>query len=216
MSSYWVNNRKQLAISFERAMNYLIIISLPITAGTIVTADKIILIFKSGFAEAVLPMQIVIAGLIFIFINFPIGSLLNACDRQKINTVNMGIVTAASIILNLFLIAKFQAVGASLTVLITNVLMFILGIYWVGKIISYRKAKIIAVFLKSLLAAGLMAGLVLYFKPLVNIFALAPAGGAVYFIFLFLLGGFRKEDILSIYNSFISKRTEIMLPTDED
>lgn len=205
MSSYWVNNRKQLAVSFERAMNYLIIISLPITAGTIVIADKIILIFKSGFAEAVLPMQIIIASLVFIFLNFPIGSLLNACDRQKINTVNMGIVTVLSVILNLFLISKFQAIGASLTVLATNILMFILGIYWVGKIIDYRKGKIFLVFLKSLLAAVAMGALVLFFKPLVNIFALVPAAAAVYFILLFLLGGFRKEDIISIYNSFLNK-----------
>lgn len=205
MSSYWVNNRKQLAVSFERAMNYLIIISLPISAGTIVIADKIILIFKSGFAEAVLPMQIIIASLIFLFINFPIGSLLNACDRQKINTINMGIVTVISVILNLLLIPKFQAVGASLTVLFTNILMFILGIYWVGKIIDYQKAKIVLVFLKSFLAAAVMGGLVLYLKPTVNIFALVPAAGAVYFVLLFLLGGFTKEDIISIYQSFFKK-----------
>ncbi|MDD5031805.1 MAG: flippase [Patescibacteria group bacterium] len=216
MSSYWVNNRKQLAISFERAMNYLIIISLPITAGTIAIADKIILIFKSGFAEAILPLQIIIASLIFIFLNFPIGSLLNACDRQKINTINMGIVTALSVILNLVLISKFQAIGASLTVLATNALMFVLGIYWVGKIIDYRKRKIILVFLKSFLAAAVMSGLVLYFKPLVNIFVLVPMAGAVYFILLFLLGGFRKEDIISIYNSFTSRKKEAILPANED
>ena len=205
MSSYWVNNRKQLAVSFERAMNYLIIISLPITVGTIVIADKIILIFKSGFSEAVLPMQIIIASLIFLFINFPIGSLLNACDRQKINTINMGIVTVLSVVLNLFLISKFQAIGASLTVLATNILMFVLGIYWVGKIIDYRKGKIFLVFLKSFLAASAMGGLVLYFKPLINIFALVPAAGIIYFILLFLLGGFKKEDIISITESFFSK-----------
>ncbi|MDD5291490.1 MAG: flippase [Patescibacteria group bacterium] len=206
MSSYWVNNRKQLSVSFERAMNYLIIISLPITVGTIVTANKIILVFKSGFAEAVLPMQIIIASLVFLFVNFPIGSLLNACDRQKTNTINMGIVMAFSVVLNLFLISRFQAIGASLTVLFSNILMFILGIYWVGKIIDYRKIKIILVFLKSLIAAGLMGGLVLYFKPLVNIFILVPSAAILYFILLFLLGGFKKEDIISIYKSFAKKQ----------
>ena len=205
MSSYWLNNRQQLSITFERAMKYLIIISLPITAGTIILADKIILIFKSGYGEAILPLQITIASLLFIFINFPIGSLLNACDKQKINTTNMGIVMVASIILNLLLIPKFQVIGASITVLATNALMFILGIYWVGKVIEYKSGKVIITFLKSLLAILVMGIIVYYLKPLINIFTIIAIGGIVYFILLFLIGGFRKEDVMSIYNSFIKK-----------
>lgn len=205
MSTYWLKNKEQLAISFERAMNYLIIISLPITFGVIFLADKIILIFKSEFVEAILPMQIIIASLLFIFINFPIGSLLNACDRQRINTINMGIVTVACILLNIILIPKFQAIGASITVLITNFLMFILGIYWVPKIIKYNPLLIMKTFLKSLIACCVMALLLLYLKSCINIFIVVIFGGIIYFIILFLLKGFRKEDIISVYNSFIKK-----------
>jgi len=205
MSSYWLNNRKQLAISFERAMNYLIIISLPITAGIIILADKIILIFKSGYNEAILPMQIIICSLLFIFINFPIGSLLNACDKQKINTINMGIVMAVSVILNIILIPRFQAIGASITVLVTNFLMFILGMYWVPTIIKYRPLKIIMTFLKVLLATAIMGLGVFYLKPFINIFAVVIIGGLIYFVLLFLVRGIKKEDIISIYYSFIKK-----------
>ena len=156
MSSYWQNNRGQLLISFERAMNYLIIISLPIIIGTIVLADKIILLFSQGYSAAVLPLEISIIALFFIFINFPIGSLLNACDHQQKNTLNMGIVMLVSIVLNLLLIPRLQAVGASLTVLITNFLMFILGMYWVKKIIPYRYGKNLKIFAKVLFASLIM------------------------------------------------------------
>jgi O-antigen/teichoic acid export membrane protein len=205
MSSYWMNNRQQLAISFERAINYLIIISLPISIGIAVLADKIIIIFRSGFEEAILPMQIIIMALLFIFVNFPIGSLLNACDRQKINTINMITVTVCSVILNLILIPRYQAVGASLTVLFTNLLMFILGIIQVEKIIEYNKKKIILVFLKSLLTAGAMGVGVWYFKFSISIFTLVAGSGIFYFVFLFILGGFKKEDIASICRSFSRK-----------
>lgn len=205
MSTYWLKNREQLAISFERAINYLIIISLPITFGIIFLADKIILIFKSDFIEAILPMQIIIVSLLFIFINFPIGSLLNACDRQKINTTNMAIVTIVSVLLNIILIPKFQAIGASITVLATNFLMFALGIYWVPKIIKYRPLLIIKTFLKSLIACLVMAISLFYLKSFINIFIVVILGGIIYFAVLFLLKGFRKEDIISIYNSFIKK-----------
>ncbi len=206
MSSYWLHNREQLSVSFERAMNYLIIISLPITAGILILADKIILVFKAGYGEAVLPMQIIICALLFIFINFPVGSLLNACDRQKINTLNMAIVTIVSVIMNIILIPRFQAAGAGITVVATNLLMFILGMSRVGGIIKYRPGKIIKVFFKSLLAAALMGLCILYLKSSINVFAVIAAGGVIYFFVLFVIGGFRKEDVVSIYNSFVIRQ----------
>ena len=99
MSNYWVNNRQQLIITFERATNYLIIISLPISLGIIALADKMILLFKTGYNGAILPLQISMASLIFIFLVFPVGSLLNACDKQKQNTIIMGVTLFFSIIL---------------------------------------------------------------------------------------------------------------------
>ncbi len=202
MSSYWQNNREQLAISFRRALNYLIIISLPIVIGAVVLADKIILLFKSGFEGAILPLQISIIALFFIFINFPIGSLLNACDRQRRNTFNMAIVTIVSVIINLILIPRWQAVGASVTVLITNFLMFILGIYWAKKIITYRSGENWQVFFKALFASILMGIIILVGKGALNIFILAVLGAIIYFSSLFIMGGFRKSDIISVWQSF--------------
>ncbi|MFA6514210.1 MAG: flippase [Patescibacteria group bacterium] len=201
MSAYWSNNREQLVISFERAINYLIIISWPIIIGIILLADRIVLLFKSGYDGAILPLQISIISLFFIFINFPIGSLLNACDKQKKNTLNMGIVTIVSIVLNIILIPNFQAIGASITVLITNILMFILGIVLVKKIINYRVLKNLMVLFKSLVAASLMGVIIFLGKAYFNIFILIPLGGVLYFYLLYLLGGFKKEDIASVFKS---------------
>lgn len=202
LSYYWLYNKDQLRITFERSLNYLIIISLPIIFGAIILADKIVLIFKAGFSGATLPLQISIVSLLFIFINFPIGSLLNACDRQRRNTFNMMIVTIVSIVLNIFLIPYYQAVGASLTVLATNILMFILGISQVKKIIDYKARLNLILFAKALLAAALM-GLAVYFgQSYLPLLVATLLGGALYFIFLFWLKGFSREDILSIRKSF--------------
>jgi len=206
MSAYWVKNKEQLAITFERAMSYLIIISLPIAAGIIVLADKIILIFKSGFIESVLPLQIVMVSLLFIFLNYPIGSLLNACDKQKINTLNMGIVLILSIIVNLLLIPRWQAVGASITVVISHLAMFILGMYWVPKITAYRAGVIMKVFIKSLLAVIVMSLAALYLKSMLNVFMVVLISSLLYFVLIFLFGGFRKEDLFSIWHSFVKKQ----------
>ncbi|MFA5131167.1 MAG: flippase [Patescibacteria group bacterium] len=202
MSTYWHSNREQLLISFERALSYLIIISLPIIVGAVVLADKIVLLFKAGYGGALLPLQISIISLFFIFVNFPIGSLLNACDRQQKNTFNMGLVMVASVVLNLLLIPHWQAVGASITVLATNALMFVLGIYWVRKIIPYRARKNIIVFAKVLLASVVMGMIIYLGKTYLNVFVATLIGAALYFGILLLLGGFKREDIMSVVHSF--------------
>ncbi len=202
LSTYWHSNREQLAISFERAMNYLIIISLPIIVGCIVLSNKIILLFKAGYGGAQLPLEISIISLFFIFLNFPIGSLLNACDRQGRNTANMVMATVLSVVLNLLLIPHFKAVGASVTVLVTNLLMFILGLYWVKKIIVYRARKNLLVLAKVFLASLIMGIIIFIGKNYANVFIVTIIGALIYFVALLGLGGFSRADIISVLESF--------------
>ena len=202
LSHYWHNNREQLAVTFERAMNYLIIISLPVSVGGIILADKIMVIFTSGYNDAILPLQITMAAAIFMFLNFPVGSLLNACDRQKRNTVHMGIILAASVILNLILIPRYEAVGASLTVLITNIIMFCLGLAIVPQITKYDYKKIIIMLIKSLLAVAAMGLVGYYLKNQLNLILTVILAGTSYFIALYILKGYSQADVVSIYQSF--------------
>ncbi len=201
-AAYWSKNRDQLSITFERSMNYLIIISLPISVGVIVLADKIILLFKTEYGASILPLQINMIALIFIFINFPIGALLNACDKQKVNTRNMAATLSVSILMNIILIPRLHAVGASLTVVFTNILMFILGIWHVPSITKYNYRNIILNFLKTAFASFLMACVILYLKNYFNLFIVVAIAGFIFFFFLFLFKGFKKEDIASILRSF--------------
>ncbi len=202
LSAYWQYNRSQLAVTFERALNYLVIISWPIIFGVVLLADKIVLLFKGGYGGAVLPLRITIIALFFIFANFPIGSLLNACDRQRRNTWNMGIVAVVSILMNLALIPRFQAVGASVVVLITNILMFFLGIAAINGIMPYSWRRNLIVFAKTIIASVLMGVLIFLGKAYLNVFLLVILGAISYFLALYALGGFRRADLASVFKSF--------------
>lgn len=190
-----------MAITFERALNYLIVISLPISIGTIALADKIIMIFKPEYLEAVLPLQIIMAALPFIFLNFPIGSLLNGCDRQKINTRNMALTLAASILLNISLIPKYQAIGASITVLATNALMFALGAFQVRQIVKIKTKSIIMLFVKVFCSALIMGAAVFALKNSWPILVLIPSGALIFAAISFALGAIKLADIKSILNT---------------
>jgi O-antigen/teichoic acid export membrane protein len=200
-SLYYKNAPDQLRITFERAMNYLLIISLPISVGIIVLADKVMLIFKPEYMDAALPLRVSMLSLVFIFINFPIGSLLNACDQQKKNTRNMAIVLPVSIILNLILIPRLAVLGASLTVLLTNALMVSLGLWQVTRIVSVRASRLLLIFLKIMLAALFMGLFSWYLRERLNIFINIGLSAIIYIGILYPLGAFSKEDVKSILKS---------------
>ena len=205
LSHYWLHNQKQLLVSFKRALNYLIIISVPIIFGIIVLADKIVMLFGSAYNQAILPLQIIIIALLFIFLNYPIGSLLNACDRQKKNTFNMGLTVVLSVFLNLILIPMYQAVGAAITVLVSNMFMFFLGLYYSSQIMDLKLKSNFIVFLKTLVSAVIMATLVYILKDYLHIIILVLIAILVYFIFIFVFKAIKREDVLSIYRSLIKK-----------
>jgi len=204
LSLYWHNNRSQLSVTFTRAMQYSAIISLPIAIGGWVTADKLVMIFSDGYTGAVWPLRLGLAALPFMFLSFPIGSLLNACDRQKRNTYNMIIVLIASVVANLFLIPRYGVVGASLTVMITNILMVALGIGQIKAILG-QAPKLLGGLLKILLAAALMGLAVWQTKFIDNIFVLVAWGGLIYLAALFLVKALRWSDVTSIIKSFRRK-----------
>ncbi|MFH1583395.1 MAG: polysaccharide biosynthesis C-terminal domain-containing protein, partial [Candidatus Falkowbacteria bacterium] len=106
------------------------------------------------------------------------------------------------VILNLILIPRLEAAGASLTVLLTNLFMFILGMRVVPQIIKYDYKKIIVIFIKSLLAVAAMGLVCYYLKNRVNLILTIMSAGASYFIALYIFKGFSKEDVNSILKSF--------------
>jgi hypothetical protein len=83
--------------------------------------------------------------------------------------------------------------------------MFILGIYHVSKTIAYRQKKVILTFLKVLLSSLIMALAVFYLKNYLNVFLVVLIGGIIYFFALLSFKGVKREDFLSIYNSFLKK-----------
>jgi len=208
MSAYWQNNRAQLVVTFERAMNYLLIISLPISVFAMVMADKIVLIFKTEYLSAIIPIQIQLASLIFVFLSFPVGSLLNACDQQKKNTNIMLMATIASLVLNVLLIPSLKATGACIADLVTNAIVFILGMRLVWKIIPYNHKNNLIIFLKALGASLVMAIVAFVLKEHINIIIVALLSIPLYFAALFVFGGIAQADVMYIINSFVHKNAK--------
>ncbi len=225
MSAYYVSSKKQLAKTFEKSMYYLMILAVPISSGIIVLADKIVVSLSGpAYGTSVGPLRILIIGLFVIFLNFPVGAFLNACNRQKNNMINMAITVTVNVILNMFLIKRYTIIGAAIAALISGIVLFCLGLRLVRKIITYNKNFLLKTFGKTLLAAGAMSAILIVVKKffdfsinigrsaiLENIGALITLaiyiiiGVMVYGFALILLKGFALSDFRLIFNKFVKK-----------
>jgi len=201
-STYWKDKNEQLSISFERAFSYLNILSLPITVGVFLIADKIILVFKPEYISAIPVMKVAILALPFLFLIYPTGALLNACDKQKINTRNMGITLCVSFLLNFILITRYNSLGASIAILLSNAFMLFISLFEVKKTINFRFQKMFIQFFKTLSAAILMGFSVWFFKPLMNIFAVVALSAFLYLFLILSMGITKKEEVFNILRTF--------------
>jgi len=201
LSTYWHSNREQLAITFERAINYSLIIALPLCIGLASIAGPVVNIFATGFESAVLPFQVSAITIFFMFMNYPVGALLNACDRQKLNTRNMVITAVVSVLMNLILIKSFGVMGAISTAVITTALLFALN-FWEARQVVKLKASVMFLLLKVLASSLLMAVAIYWLNQWLNILVVVALAVLVYFSCLLVLGGIKKEDVFSVIKSF--------------
>ncbi|MFA5880336.1 MAG: flippase [Candidatus Margulisiibacteriota bacterium] len=206
ISTFFKTDKNSLNKVFTRAIYYLLIITIPMTAGIFVLAPEFInTLYTSAYAQAILPLKILILSLVFLFLNFPLGSLLNAADKQARNTINISLAMIFNIILNIILIPYYQATGAAMASLFSTIFLFLINIRAVKGIINIDNKYILSIAGKTILS-GIIMGLVIYYLKSQLYWLLAGIIGAiVYLILQFILSSITKRDILQMYQSFIKK-----------
>lgn len=208
MSSFYIEAKDKLKTVFDKSMFLLMILSIPISVGIITLADSIILaLYTSEYEASIVALQILISALVFIFMGYPVGAILNSCDRQAINTMNMGITMVVNIILNLILIPRYLHIGASIAALVSLGLLFFLNLCWVPKIINIDGRFLLVKLLKTCVCAAIMGAVIIILKPMIHFVLLIFIGAAVYGLLLFLIRGFTREDLHYIYESVFKRST---------
>lgn len=157
MSEAYVCDREHLTYLFERAMKYLIIVAMPIAVFLGVFSEEIILtIYTAEYAPAIIPMQILLASVIFAFIDFPVGALLNGCNRQAMQTTAMGVAMVVNVTANIVLIPSYGVIGAAIAALLGNIVLFVAGYVFVPRIALVHHRRIIG----WAIGAGSLAGVI--------------------------------------------------------
>lgn len=178
-SEYFAHSKEKLAFIFEQGIKYLLIIAFPIAIGIALLAkDIVITLYTTEYANSILPLQILIISLLFSFVSFPIGSFLNACNKQAIQTVIVGTVMVINIILNLALIPRYGVVGAASAAFVGNFLLTVIGYSFVPRITRISHMFLLKTIFQVILATVVM-GVFVWYTSTVAHFTVAIAIGAV-------------------------------------
>lgn len=206
MSNYFVNSKDLLAKTYERALYYLMIMAMPIAFGVLVLAEPFItLIYGEEYRPAILALQIMIFSVIFIFIQFPVGSLLNAANRQSTNSLMMGLAMVINIIANLILIPRLSFTGAAIANLLTLSFLFFSTFIAARSTVKIDLLRFTTRAVKILLSAVVMST-TLYFLQSWSLFILVPLGALIYFLVLFTVRGLTFVEIRKIFNAVFKRQ----------
>lgn len=186
-SEYFTSNKQKLAHLFEQGMVYLLLIAAPVAVGIATLAPDIILsIYTDEYANAILPLQILMSSLVFSFLSFPIGACLNACHRQTAQTVIVAITLVVNVSMNLWLIPLYGVVGAACAAVAGNAILAVAGYTMLPKIMSLPHLAMAWRAVRILLSAAAM-GWIVYMVNTQTSFLLAIVAGAMsYPILLFV------------------------------
>jgi O-antigen/teichoic acid export membrane protein len=116
---------------YSGSLRLMAIVAAPLAAGLSAIAPKFILsVYGVGFIGAVAPLSILPWVLIPIFLDFPVGSLLNASHRAHLKTTAMGMTMVLNAALNALLVPLYGPVGAAWASVGSFTLLFFFGLWF--------------------------------------------------------------------------------------
>lgn len=193
LSKLYVSSTDSLKITYEKSFRYLFIIAFPICVGTTLLAAKIILfIYGDGFVHSTIALRILIWLFVLSCANWLLSVVLQSINRQTILALFAGICAIFNVISNLFFIPRMSYVGASITTIATESILFMLFFYMVSKYLC--RLPLFKITMKPIIA-GVIMGVTIYYMKNINFFMIVMIASAVYFAVLAVIGEITKEDV---------------------
>lgn len=194
MSQLYVTDTKKLSNLYMKLLKFMLILAIPIAVGTFIySSDIMLIIYGPEYLNATIVLDVMIWAVVFMFLSGTSSTLLNAISKQFLVTKVVMVGAIFSVIVNYVLISQYSYVGASITSVLTEVLMLILMLYALRKTeFQLNLKKSIKPFIQVLIANVILASVLLYLHLPFILGVLAAV--IVYIVALFVTGAINKED----------------------
>ena len=98
---------------------------------SILLCEKIIILaVGNDYLPAVLPLNIMIVGLVFVLFNLPYSTGLIACGMEKDVMIQTAASAVLSLLINFIFIPRYGIIGASVSFTIVEIFAFV-WIFWI-------------------------------------------------------------------------------------
>lgn len=202
-SKFHVNSSDYLEFAFKKSFKLLVIIAIPIGIGTTILAERIILlIYDVQYSPSAAALQILIWASVLSFINYTPATYFTSTNRQRALMIFTCIGAILNIILNFILILRFSYNGAAIATVFSELVVGLLMISNIHKI-QNLSALLADVIIKSLVSGVIMGVFLLIFQNL-TLMLLILFAAILYFVLLYILNGFEKEDI-NLFNQVLGR-----------
>lgn len=193
MSEYWNNNREKLKVLFQKAYDYMVLIAIPLGMVVTITAPKLILlIYGEEYSPSILALQILIWGVVVMFMSIVFGYMMVALNEQRKSLVINSCALVLNISLNLLLIPFITFIGASIATVITELSVLTPTIYIIQKKMHFTLSL---VNLYKSFFIGALCALLLILTNSLNLFIQLGICFAAYSILTYRLKLIPKQDI---------------------
>jgi O-antigen/teichoic acid export membrane protein/acetyltransferase-like isoleucine patch superfamily enzyme len=200
-SRYSVTSEQNLKIAVEKTMSYLMFIAIPIATGLVCAAPAVIgfLYHNPEFVNTTPALQALAPGLVFLYANSVVVSVLMSTQREKKVTLMAAVALVFNLAVNLLLIPRIQHVGAAIATSATELLLLCLGVTLLPrKFVPWRSLVAIG---KSLIASIAMAGVILAMDRSLLV-EILPLAALVYLGLSAALGTIPRQDLRALYVAF--------------
>jgi len=192
-----ITSDADLKMAVEKSVNFLLFCGIPIATGMIVAAPNIIrfLYERNEFAHSIPVLQASAPGVIFVFINYALSSIIMSKKQDRTLPITSAIALVFNLGLNLILILLYQHIGAAIASSLTEVLVCCIFVVFIPRYLLPFASLRVA--LKALIACLMMALAIL---PLLSlpIFVILPIAMLVYVGASVLLGVIPRADYLAV------------------
>jgi O-antigen/teichoic acid export membrane protein len=211
MSRYADSARDSLLRAYVLSLRLLLIVALPIAAGTPFIARGLILILGGGdyLPDSMIALQLLIGFLPLSFVNSVTQYVLIAIDQQRFLTKAFLIGVTFNVVANLLVIPAFSYKGSAVVTIFSELALLIPFYYSVRKHLG--PLPWLSIVWQPALASVFMAA-VMWLLRGIPWLALIPVGGVVYLVALAILGGFRQPDMEFLFRLLPTTRLRARLP----
>lgn len=198
LAKQWAEKKHDdLKQTFLGSMRFLAAVAFPMSAGLSALAPHIIpLVYGHKFDGAIAPFQVLPWVLLPIFIDFPIGSLLNATHRAHLKTTAMVGTMFVNVILNIVLVPLFGPLGAAWAGVFSFWTLMFIGLFFVRKDAGW--GPLLSILLRASIAAAGAWFAWTFIDGAVPFFASVAFGTAISILLAFAFKLVTVEDIMKI------------------